>query len=51
MSDLAGGSESVKRAIVNIIGKIDHFAQKFKMEIITLLYSAKHAENVDIFYF
>ena len=36
---------------VTIIEKIDHSAQKFKIEIITSLYSARPAEYADIFVF
>ena len=43
----------MKRLVVyvTIIEKIDHSAQKFKIEIITSLYSARPAEYADIFVF
>ena len=36
---------------VTVFAKIDHTAQKFEIEIITSLYSAKPAEYADIFVF
>ena len=34
---------------VSMHAKIDHFAHKFNIEIVTSLYRAKHTEYTDIF--